>query len=145
MMLDRPLSKWREENRADAAAGEYQRKSKTSALVEHEGTVRAYANCAVPLATSPSTKKRETELPDVWSKPAERSERQREDEDRRQGDTPGWQAIEQKPYGWRNQSDGDRRESEGAADGFALPAKRIKRSLTIPVIHALRANTRRQP
>jgi hypothetical protein len=34
MMLDRPLSKWRDENRADAAAGKCQRKGKTPALVK---------------------------------------------------------------------------------------------------------------
>jgi hypothetical protein len=124
MMLDRPLRERRDENRADAAAGEYQRKSETSVLVkpgEHSARIRKLCRT---VGDQSQHKKCEIELPYVWSKPAERSERQREDEDRRQDDTPRWKAIEQEPDAWRNQGYGNRRECEGAADGFALPAKR---------------------
>ena len=78
----------------------------------------------IPIFGNKIMRECEIKLLNVWPKPAERSERQREDEDRRQDDAPGWQAIEQKPYAWRNESDGNRREGEGAADGFSLPAER---------------------
>jgi hypothetical protein len=68
--------------------------------------------------------KGEIDLPDVWSESAERRERQREDQDRRQDDAPGWEAIKQKSDAGRDKSYGDRRQCECATDGLPFPSKR---------------------
>src|SRR5271170_4527419 len=123
-MRNRPLNKWRDKDRANSTAGENYSERESSALVkprEHGARIRKLRGS---VRDQSQHKKCEIELPDVWSESAERSERQCEDQDRRQYDAPRREAIEQKSNAGRNQSDGDRRERESAADGFPLPSER---------------------
>jgi hypothetical protein len=59
----------------------------------------------------------------MWSQPAERSKRLREDQNRRQDDLPGRQTVEQNSNARRNKSNCDRSESKRAADCFSLSAE----------------------
>jgi hypothetical protein len=50
----------------------------------------------------PGDEKREIKLPNVWSQPAERSERHREDQNRWQDDASGREPVEQNSNARRN-------------------------------------------
>ena len=123
MVIDDPLRERRDHDGAYAAAGEDESERYSAAASEPGEDGARVRELGGAVGDESEDEVGDVEALDAWAEPAERCQREREDQDGRKDDAARREAVEEDSDAGRDDGYGDCGEGEGAGDGLAMPAK----------------------